>query len=74
MSQMTINKMYIAQIRIVAYFIRYMAIRVLIPEFLTGSYLIMANEWWGIKVSKNHSIISLFKEYINYENMKQKDW
>lgn len=44
MSQMTINKMYIAQIGIVAYFIRYMAIRVLIPEFLTGSYLIMAKE------------------------------
>lgn len=40
--------MYIAQIKIVAYFIRYMAIRVLIPEFLTGSYLIMANEWLGI--------------------------
>lgn len=33
MLQMTINKMYIAQIRIVAYFTRYMAIHVLIPEF-----------------------------------------
>lgn len=41
---MTINKMYIAQIRVVAYFIRYMAIHVLIPEFWTGSYWIMANE------------------------------
>jgi hypothetical protein len=39
--------MYIAQIKIVAYFIRYMAIYVLIPEVWTG-YLIMANEFLGI--------------------------
>lgn len=45
---MTVNKMYIAQIRIVAYFIRYMATHVLIPEFRTGSYLVMAKEFLGI--------------------------
>lgn len=48
MLQMTINKIYIAQIKIVAYFIRYMAIHILSPDVWTGSHLIMANELLGI--------------------------
>ena len=64
--------MYIAQIRIVAYFIRYMATHVLIPEFWTGSCLIMANDWLGILRIKKHSIISFFNEYINSEENETK--
>lgn len=69
MLQMTINKIYIAQIKIVAYFIRYMAIHILSPDVWTGSHLIMANELLGILSIKK--IIASYHFSMNILTMKR---